>query len=285
MKNQSKTDYNSLLTLVKEQQWLLDRHNELSELLGSCKEKTECDLIYELLNRFFFLYQEDMDHCWKEMVNQIFNVWKLNHKDTQIVAIAKGDHADSSQAVLNMLKMQIGQIGQSVPLTSTIEASIKYVERKPCMVIVDEFIGSGDTVKSRIEYLKKEFDAKQIRSEVRSKIKIYICVVAAMEHSLQDIVALTDGIFAVHRLKKGISDYYIFPQLKDKIDIMLQMESRLEYSPDSPFFPFGYKKSEALYGVDKWNAVNNLFPVFWWDKLRGGKRRRPLFIRVKDVKD
>ena len=284
MKNRSKKDYNSLLTLVKEHQWLLDRHNELSELLGSCKEKAECYLIYELLNRFFFLYPEDMDRCWKEMVNQIFNVWKLDHKDTQIVAMAKGDHADSSQAVLHMLKMQIGQIGQSVPLTSTIEASIKYVERKPCIVIVDEFIGSGDTVNSRIEYLKKEFNEKQISSEVRSKIKIYICVVAAMAHSLSNVEALTDGVFAVHCLKKGISGYYEFPKLTEKLNVMLQMESRLEYSPDSKYFPFGYKKSEALYGVYGWNAVNNLFPIFWWDELKGGKRRTPLFIRVKDVK-
>ena len=106
-----------------------------------------------------------------------------------------------------------------------------------------------------------------------------------MEHSLPDIKALADGVFAVHCLKKGISGYYEFPKLTEKLNIMLQMESRLEYSPDSKYFPFGYKRSEALYGADGWNAVNNLFPIFWWGELKDGKERTPLFIRGKDVKD
>ena len=117
---------------------------------------------------------------------------------------------------------------------------------------------------------------------ISSKVNIYVCVVAAMEHSLQNFKELADGVFAVHYLKKGISDYYEFPQVREKLGTMLQMESRLEYAPDSSesiFFPFGYKKSEALYGTDEWNAVNNLFPVFWWGKWKDGKKRTPLFIR------
>ena len=173
MEKSSKTDYLSLLSLVKKQEWLLGRHKELSSLLEFCEDKTESELIYELLNRFFFLYQKDMNTCWERMVDQIFNEWKLAHNDTQIVAMAKGAHADSSQAVLHALKRQIrSQTGKNATTKSTINASIESVESKPCIVIVDEFIGSGDTVKRRIEYLKKEFDKKQFGSKVRSKIKI-----------------------------------------------------------------------------------------------------------------
>lgn len=280
MKNQSKTDYNLLLSLVKEHKWLLDRNNELSELLGSCKDKTECDLIYELLNRFFFLYPEARGDCWQQMAKQIFKVWKLDQNDTQIVAMHRGDDADSSQAVLQMLKMPIRQlINDRATYKNTIDASIKHVTNKPYIVIVDEFIGSGDTVKNSIKYLKKRLEEEQISSEVKSKVRIYICVVAAMEHSLPNVEKLANDVFAVHYLKKGISGYYEFSQLRRKLDTMLQMESRLEYPPDSKYFPFGYKQSEALYGTDEWNAVNNLFPIFWWDKLKGGKKRIPLLIR------
>lgn len=280
MKDQSKTDYNSLLMLVKDHEWLLKKHNELSSLLTFCKDKTELDLIYDLLNRFFFLYQKEMGRCWQQMADQIFKVWKLDQNDTQIVAMNIGDDADSSQAVLQMLKVPIRQlINKRATYKNTIDASIKHVANKPCLVIVDEFIGSGDTVKNNIGYLEQRLEEEQISSEVKSKVRIYICVVAAMEHSLPNFEKLVDDVFAVHYLKKGISGYYEFPQLSRKLDTMLQMESRLEYSPDSIYFPFGYKKSEALYGTDEWNAVNNLFPIFWWDKLKGGKRRTPLLIR------
>lgn len=286
MGNTSKKDYHSLfslLKLVKEHKWLRDKPKELSDLLNSCKDKTEYDLIYELLNRFFFLYPEARGDCWQQMAKQIFKVWKLDQNNTQIVAMNRGDDADSSQAVLQMLKMPIRQlINNRATYKNTIDASIKYVANKPCLVIVDEFIGSGNTVKNNINYLKKRFEEEQISSEVKSKVRIYICVVAAMEHSLPNFEKLADEVFAVHYLKKGISDYYEDPQLRRKLDAMLQIESRLEYSPDSPeskFFPFGYKKSEALYGTDEWNAVNNLFPVFWWGKWKDGKERTPLFIR------
>jgi hypothetical protein len=277
------------LMLVKEHEWLLNRPEGLSSLLGFCKDKTESDLICELLNRFFFLYQQDMDQCWQQMINQIFNVWNLDHDATQIVAMAKGADADSSQLVLQMLKGLVRRMtGKNATTKNTIDASLESVESKPCVVIVDEFVGSGDTVKRRIKYLRSEYDKKQISSEVKSEIKIYVCVVAAMEHALPNFQELADDVFAVHRLKKGISGYNENPQLTRNLETMLQMESRLEYSPDSPeakHFPFGYKKSEALYGVDGWNAVNNLFPVFWWDKLKGGKRRTTLFVRAEDVKD
>lgn len=280
MKDQSKKGYHSLLMLVKEHNWLLEKPKELSSLLEFCKDKTESDLIYELLNRFCFLYPENRGDCWQQMANQIFKVWKLDQNDTQIVAMNTGDDADSSQAVLQMLKVPIRQlINKRATYKNNIDASIEHVANKPCLVIVDEFIGSGDTVKNNIEYLKKRLDEEHISSEVKSEIKIYICVVAAMTYSLPIVEVLADGFFAVHCLKKGISGYYEPPQLTVKLDIMLQMESRLEYSKDSNYFPFGYKKSEALYGTAEWNAVNNLFPIFWWDKLKGGKRRTPLFIR------
>ncbi len=257
--------------------------------MGFCEGKTESDLIYELLDRFFFLYPEDMDNCWQEMANQIFNVWKLDHKDTQIVAMAKGSAADSSQAVLHMLKRHIKQqTGENATTKNTVDATIDDIENKPCVVIVDEFVGSGNTVKRRINYLINEYNKKDINPEIRSKIKFYVCVIVAMKHSLANFKELASDVFAVEYLPKGISDYYKPPQLAEKSKTMLQMESRLEYNPDSSeakHFPFGYKKSEALYGTEDWNAVNNVFPVFWWDRLKGGKQRIPLFIRSEDVKD
>jgi hypothetical protein len=280
MERPSKKDYHSLLMLVKEHKWLLQKPNELSSLLEFCKDNIESDLICELLNRFCFLYPENRGDCWKQMANQIFKVWNLDQNDTQIVAMNTGDDADSSQAVLQMLKAPIRQlISERATYKNNIDASIKHVANKPYLVIVDEFIGSGDTVKNNIEYLKKRIEEEQISSEVKGEMKIYICVVAAMEHSLPNVEKLADEVFAVHYLKKGISGYCEAPQLTEKLNIMLQMESRLQFSPDSKYFPFGYKESETLYGTDEWNAVNNLFPIFWWEKRKDGKKRTPLFIR------
>jgi hypothetical protein len=280
MRYPRKSDYNSLLILVEKHKWLFNRKEELSDLIEFCKDKSEFDLINELLNRFLFLYPGKRVECWEIMANQIFHTWNLDHKDTQIVAMAKDEKADSSQAVLQMLKSPIRKItGRNATTKNTITASIESIETKPCIVMVDEFIGSGTTVRDRIEYLRTKIDKKQIISDIRNKIKIYICVVAAMEHSLSNFEDLSDGVFAVNYLKKGISGYYQNPQLTEKLNIMIQMESRLAYPPGSKYFPFGYKQSEALYGTDEWNAVNNLFPVFWWEILKSGEKRIPLFVR------
>ena len=277
MKNQSKKAYNSRLMLIQKNPWLGKRPDALDDLLDSCEGQAESHLIRELLNRFFFLYQVDTDHGWQQMVYQIFKVWKLDQKNTQIVALAKDDNADSSQAVLYMLKPAIRKLtGKNITSKITIDASIKLAEKKPYLVIVDDFIGSGDTVKENIKYLKEK---------ISSKVNIYICVVAAMEDSLANIEGIVDEVFAVHYLKKGISGYYKPPELTERLDVMLNMESQLKYNPSNKCFPFGYKKSEALYGIDGWNAVNNLFPLFWWETLKDGKKRNPLLVRASDVED
>ncbi len=134
----------------------------------------------------------------------------------------------------------------------------KNINAQPNMVIlVDDFIGSGETTISCLNYLM-EFEI------AISKLMIITLVI---QNKGQERLAQT-GIpfyFSESRVR-GISDFYQEP-LKEKLtNLMSSIEDMLDVRPN---MRFGYNQTEAL--VKMIRTPNDTFPAFWDEpKLANG---------------
>lgn len=117
------------------------------------------------------------------------------------------------------------------------------------LILVDDFIGSGETVSKCIEYLKEnDIDLH----------KVIVLSLVIQNLGYEKIKNLGPQIiYSVFR-KRGISDSYEELSREKMIRIMVSIEDLLKINPENRF---GYLQTEAL--VKLMRTPNNTFPVFW----------------------
>jgi hypothetical protein len=280
-----KEDYNLLFSVLSEQGWLLNYRSAFSELLAFCVDRSERSLVCDLLRRFTFITLDRQGKYCDRMAKRIAEDWGLPENETQIVAMTIDNDPDSAQLILTMLKPHLAKYGWgSVKMVNRFGKCVANLPRYPKIIFVDDFVGSGTTVLNRIRQLRDAYKMLASQGKAPDDYEIRICVVACMEKARTLIESQGMIIHAELWLKKGITQHYKGKDLRKACKRMLRMEARLESKDNDPEFPFGYKRTEALYAVEYANASNNLFPVFWWERIRGGKIRKPLFIRKEHSK-
>ncbi|WP_338813291.1 hypothetical protein V9L05_18265 [Bernardetia sp. Wsw4-3y2] len=141
----------------------------------------------------------------------------------------------------------------------------KFDNTKDFLLLIDDFIGSGDTAiktcREIISYFQDPKNAIANNKKILDK-NIKIVCIAAQEQGLkfiQDEIGIVT--FADIVLKKGISDKYEGENLDIKLELMKDMELALKV-PNS--YAMGYKKTESLI-VLAHRPPNNTFPVYWWE--------------------
>lgn len=129
-----------------------------------------------------------------------------------------------------------------VDLPSSVD--IKDIDSGYILCLVDDFIGTGETVEHAIKYfLDKQFD----------KNRIVIVSLVGMNFGIS---ALEDQGYKVYvdvSCEKGLVGYD-----ENKIQLMRKIEAKIKVKPR---FNFGYKNSEAL--VKMVHTPNNTFPIYW----------------------
>lgn len=281
----SKTDFCLALKISFEVPWLQFYQDPVSELIAFCENREERAIVYDLLKRFTFIdYGEQASHCGV-IVKKIVQEWNLPEEETQIVAITKDSDPDSAQLVLQMLKGPFARYGwNEVKMVNRFGKAISNLRKYPKIILIDEFIGSGATVLSRIEELRKEYNRLVSEGLNPTNFEIKVCVVACMENVKSWVESKGVEIHSELWLKKGITQHYTGKALRKACKRMLKMESRLYWDDNDKEFPFGYQRSESLFAIRSGNASNNLFPIFWWVRLRNGDFRKPVFLRKEHSK-
>ena len=131
---------------------------------------------------------------------------------------------------------------------------IKNLKINELVILVDDFIGSGETAVSAVNCLTDSFgtDPKQV----------VILSIAALEMGIDHVRQKTGvEVYAYYIFRKGISDYYSDDQRAGCLKTMKNIENKLKVSSK---FRLGYAKSEALISLIR--TPNNTFPVFWKSK-------------------
>lgn len=126
-------------------------------------------------------------------------------------------------------------------------------DEKSILFVVDDFIGSGETACSALNYL---FEEKNISSD-----KVIVISIVALNQGISKISELNVRVFASLTFSKGISEFYPKEDIVSKRTLMESIEDKIKVHKNEKF---GYDESEAL--VRMIRTPNNTFPVFWKEK-------------------
>ncbi len=124
------------------------------------------------------------------------------------------------------------------------------------LILVDDFVGSGDTAISIcLEYLSTKTNKGDI---TRDNIKV-VSIAAQKEGILAVKKNLNIDVISAMTFEKGISDKFSGSELIIKRNLMSEIEATIDVESD---FQFGFKKTEALITMLH-KTPNNTFPVYW----------------------
>ncbi len=275
----NKNDLSSIFHLYSHQSWIMDREDKFIDLFLLCETTQHKSLILNLLTQFHFLESKTFNDFLNRIADFIVTETGFKEETTQIAAITFDDEADSSQKILDYIKMPLFEIGWSnIQTVNKFSSIVKNHKRgKTQILCIDEFVGSGKTVLKRIQTLK---------NYISSEFELKFCFIAGMDHGLKEIENQGYEVYCPLRLKKGISESFDIEELEKNINLMLYLEQKLA-SKVNKFelsdYSLGYGKAEALYSSadQRGNTPNSVFPIFWWPRSREGKQRNTLLNRFE----
>ncbi|UXV22128.1 hypothetical protein N4P55_12470 [Pseudomonas fluorescens] len=270
--------------LVLKQPWLIPKLDDLSEILFSeCAEEASRSLIYELLDRFLYVDSAMHHSHMVELALEIASEPGISDENTQIVAMSADWNADSSLEIIYSLKPLMESHGwRKHSLVNRFTHALKTFNSKNQnnIILVDDFVGSGQTVLGRIKTIKTQFDGAGVKN-----YSIRVKVLASTQLGMDNLVAAGVNVTAQKILKKGIDDYYEPDAAAEHRDRMRELESLLslnyihgEEVRDMP--SLGYNEAQATYCRENANTPNSVFPVFWWPFSVSGAERKVILIRA-----
>ena len=236
-----------------------DRYNGIDVIMQkytvmlSKLNDSQQDLIIELSDRFLWItdYRDDI----LLQMNRILESYK-NYQTYYVIRCVKEKEqkkAKSSGYVLYQIKEASLQSQLKKPVTFLdCMSDLRNVKDfdSSIFILVDDFIGTGDTAVECMDDLRNRFPGVADRMVV-------MCI-AAMTKGKERLSALHVSVFASHFLDKGITDHYSGYRPEQKKQQMLEIERTLKINPS---WSFGYGKSEALVCLIR--CPNNTFPIYW----------------------
>lgn len=256
-----------LKELFDRQHWCIDEGFELSyferyiRTLSRLQEEQQ-NFIISLSERFLHLPQTDYPmHLAKSI-----KLLREEHLDDNLLlacCLPKPDigKVKSSMAVLyqfkgTTIKSQVN-LGKHYVVESFTPDIIAHTNvNKSHFVLVDDFIGTGETAKGAIDYIHELFPV------LNDNKRISILSIVAMKEGIDAIIATGATVYASIICKRGISDYYRDEELANAKATMDAIELRLNNL--KPEFHYGYGRSEALVCMER--CPNNTFPIYWYTK-------------------
>ena len=279
-------EFRTVLKLSKTQSWVGEKNDEICELLfNDGVDSEQRSLLIDLISRFEYLNNDKYAECIVFLAEDIISDPNMKDSNTIVVAMAADSSPDSSQKVLYDLKpvfeknewrkyKKINLFGSIYKNYKTYPKPVKYKN----IVLVDEFMGSGQTALGRVREVRRVFERAGI-NDIRIKVKVLV----ATEQGLNYMSECGEEVSSVIVINKGISDHYTHEVGPLKIQKMLDLEGSLQDSFNDELLPhLGYGGTESLYCRDGGNTPNNVFPVFWWPKDEHGKERKRVLIRAME---
>lgn len=279
-KKLKKNDFKRVYGLYPKQPWLSEKENSLIELFEICETDEHKDLIVDLLSEFRYPNYQELNGYLNFISEKIIYQTGFKQESTQIASITIDDEADSSQKVLDYIKIPLFKMGWSTVKTVNRFNNIpkNFKKGKTQIILIDEFIGSGKTVLGRI---------KNIKEWLESDFELKFCFLVGMENGIKIIEELGYEVYCPLRLPKGISERFSEDVAFEAIRKMKEIESKLatEISDHKlETYSLGYNNAQALYSLESClgNTPNSVFPVFWWPRNFSNFSRNTLLTRVEN---
>lgn len=260
---------------------MVEKVEELTSLFGELSSAAQIGLVESLLDRFEIANEDERYRLKEKIANEIIESYG-SLDDTIFVAMTPEYKADSGQAFLQEMKAIMIEHDVSIKtLNNFAKINGKSYRSFRRFIIVDEFVGSGKTIKNRIKNFRNLFPDGS-REPV-------IAVLVGMDYALQSVENETGvRIICPKRLKRGIRDYFKSYNLLENDALMQEIErdcfGNWDFEDFESRFSLGYGQAQALFNFKHGHVPNNVFPLFWWPFARDDNeiRRKRLFFRYEE---
>lgn len=144
-----------------------------------------------------------------------------------------------------------------------------HVNTNTALILLDDYVGSGNTTNAAIMHLLTLNPAV-------ANMSIFVVSIAAQHAAFSAITHPTCRLICQLTLFRGISDNTRIQDKDHSLRLMESIETMLGI-PDK--YKLGYQRTQALVTLTK--TPNNTFPVFWTDKKVDGQVWDSPFTRPK----
>lgn len=273
-----------LYTIFEQKKWRLQENSDYSVFdrfcsrLAELENDEERDLIIELTNEFLWVQSSMYEEYLLVALKKLFESREWEPEQDKSIYICPllpekdfGKLKSSTymlylcQSILMRTypEFQEGQIR----ICETPEVLKMHEDRIDSLILIDDFIGSGETALECLEYLKFLRNVDK---------KIYIISLVAQEEGINNISEEGISVFTALIRKKAITDAYSKSEAKEKIEAMVNISKHL-HAPKG--MHLGYASTESLVAMIK--TPNNTFPVYWCESKNNTYAP---FVRKENVK-
>lgn len=264
--------------ISKRTDMLKGKENSLYNLYDICVSAEQRELVRQLLLDFNEMTAEVFNLCLIEMSKHILS-YGYPMDECMVTAMAHDHMPDSSQGVLNSIKVHLGLQGfptrNYCNRADHCKKNIKGTNISHFFV-VDDFVGSGTTVLARKKTFEEKFQGVPFT--------LSFVIGAGMSEAINSLKVQGIDIYCAYVMDKGISNG-TQAEINHKLTLMADIETRLAATinrTDLNDYHLGYKQTEALFCRKNENCPNNVFPLFWWKEDLQNNHRDTLFVRVQD---
>ncbi|UYV36570.1 hypothetical protein N4R57_16415 [Rhodobacteraceae bacterium D3-12] len=265
-----------LFNLMLRREVLEDFEEPIRELVRLCRNSNEFEVIAHTMEHLIVLTSNQLSGNLALMAKHI----KENVDDGSplaIVGMAWGESPDSSQAVVQSLKLKFRK-HSNVKLFNSVPEYLKktYIQEYPRFVLVDDFSGTGGTIEIRMKSIMNGAKSKGVEAIP------HICLMFGMDKAHERVVETWPNTHFCNKIKAGISGHFDGEKLAETIANMKRLEEELAPVIGEVNLPsFGHGESEALFFIKGNNAPNSNFPIFWWPIDVANKDRHTIMERAE----
>ena len=227
------------------------------ERLVELESDEERDLIIELTNEFLWIQSNMYEEYLLRAFKNLFKSEKWNpekEKSIYICPLLPPRDFGKQKSSTHMLYLCQGILlrtysefqEKQVRICETPERLKEHADKIGALILIDDFIGSGETALECLEYLNFV------------NVKTYIVALVAQEEGINNISSEGISVFTAVSRKKAITDVYPEEEAKEKIKKMIKISKQLQ-APKG--MQLGYASTESLVAMIK--TPNNTFPVYW----------------------
>ncbi|OXA98961.1 hypothetical protein B0A75_12910 [Flavobacterium oncorhynchi] len=246
----------------------------LCHLLGNLNDDQQ-NFLLDLIERYTWLSFSE----YQSKLIQIFNNIPSGEIDTLkkiiLFPIMNPNDEDKTKSGHGMLLLLRGLIGfltkyshlkfKEMEAFEDLEHPTFNLATNEQIYLLDDFLGSGDTIKSTID--------KILTNPNITIDKIKVITIASHKQAINYMDGIGIQYYTDIITAKGITEYYTTPELEEKILLMNEIEKLLPTKK----YNFGYGKSEGL--ITLYRTPNNTFPIFWHDYEKKQQKFKAPFPR------
>lgn len=262
--------------IFEEKKWKeKENYKNVLEVLSNFSDKIfqkdeEYDLFLELLREFHWISLNDYYNYCKKLLTEIINDLDSSNQNIYIFPIItknQNSKVKSGYLVAYLIKSLIASIEnihtyKFEDVNNFVDIGKIKFRKNDVLLLVDDFIGSGDTLEECIQ------DVKKTNKNIGDKFKI---LTIAIKKDTYHRLSKKYNIYKKFEILKGISDYNTGNDINEKKLIMRNIENRIFSSIDD--YSLGFKESESL--ITLLRTPDNTFPIFWNNYKKDIKLKPP----------